>query len=134
MKAESEEKITRLERKIGVLSEEFNSAELKQLVEKATSAISNLDSLYHDADVYFKRDIVSAIYPQKLEYDRYQFRTTHINEAIAATFSLDAAFQKEKSRQNGRFSILSAGEVPSVQFSNHFMMDLKRLAHLQQAG
>ena len=78
-----------------------------------TSAISNLDSLYHDADVYFKRDIVSAIYPQKLEYDGYQFRTTHLNEVIATTFNLDAAFQKEKSRQNGVFSILSAKEVSS---------------------
>lgn len=113
MKTESEEKIALLERRIGTMSEQFNSMELKQLMDKATSAISNLNILYHDADVYFKRDIVSAIYPQKLEYDGYQFRTTHLNEVIATTCSLDAAFQKEKSRQNGVFSILSAREVSS---------------------
>src|SRR5258708_33146750 len=40
-------------------------------------------------------------------------RTTHVNEVIATTFSLDAAFRKEKSGQNGAFSILSAKEVSS---------------------
>jgi hypothetical protein len=69
--------------------------------------------LYRDADVHLKREIISAIYPQKLEYDGFQFRTTHLNEVIATIFSLDAAFQKEKSRQNGQFSILSAKEVSS---------------------
>ena len=29
---------------------------------------------------------------------------------------------------------LSAREAPSVQFSNHFMMDLKRLANLMKAA
>ena len=91
MKAEYEKEILRLEVKINALSQEFNSAEIKQLVEKATT----------------------AIYPQNLEYDGHQFRTTHLNEVIATTFSLDAAFQKEKSRQNGVFSILSAKEVSS---------------------
>lgn len=91
MKAGYEKEILRLEVKINALSQEFNSAEIKQLVEKATT----------------------AIYPQNLEYDGHQFRTTHLNEVIATTFSLDAAFQKEKSRQNGAFSILSAKEVSS---------------------
>ena len=36
-----------------------------------------------------------------------------MNELISTIFSLDAAFQKEKSRQNGVFSILSANEVSS---------------------
>ena len=113
IKTECEEQITRLEAKISTLSQEFNSLELKQLLEKATASVSNLDILYHDADVYFKRQIISAVYPQKLEYDGYQFRTVHLNEVIATTFGLDAAFRKEKSGQNGAFSILSAKEVPS---------------------
>lgn len=87
--------------------------ELKQLLEKATVSVRNLDVLYQDADVFLKRQIISAIYPQKLEYDGHQFRTTHLNELITTIFSLAAAFQKEKSRQNGVFHILSASEVSS---------------------
>lgn len=113
IKSECEEKIIRLEAKIGALSQEFNGIELKQLLEKATTTVANLDTLYHDADVHLKRQIISAIYPQKLEYDGYQFRTAHLNEVISTIFSLDAAFRKEKSGQNGTFSILSAAEVPS---------------------
>jgi hypothetical protein len=119
-----------LEAKIDALSQEFKSIELKQLLDKASTSISNLSALYHDGDVFFKREIVNAICPQRLEYDGNQFRTTHLNEVIATTFSLDARFQKEKSRQNGAFSILSAKEVSSIQFSNYFMLDLKRLAAL----
>lgn len=113
MKAEYEQEITRLEAKINTLSQEFNSLEVKQLLEKATASIYNLRVLYHDGDVMFKRQIISAIYPQKLEYDGHQFRTIHLNEVIATIFSLDAAFRKEKSIQNGHFSILYAKEVPS---------------------
>ena len=96
MKAESEEKVARLERRIGTMSEEFNSVELKQLMDKATSAISNLNILYHDVDFYFKRDIVSAIYPQKLEHDGYQFRTTHFNKVIANPSSPAASPKNKK--------------------------------------
>lgn len=113
IRAQSDERIAQLEAKISTLSQEFNSLELKQLVDKAAGAVANLDTLYHDADVHLKREIISAIYPQKLEFDGFQFRTTHLNEVIATIYSLDAAFQKEKSRQNGQFSILSAKEVSS---------------------
>jgi hypothetical protein len=130
IKTECDDKIARLEARISALSQEFNSLELKQLLVKATTAVSNLHQLYHDGDVFYKRQMISALYPQNLEYDGYGFRTAHLNEVIAAIFSLDVSFSKEKSVQNGRFSILYAKEAPSVQFSNHFLMDLKRLANL----
>jgi hypothetical protein len=40
-------------------------------------------------------------------------RTACLKELFAITFTLGAGFQKQKSRQNGAFSILSAEEVSS---------------------
>lgn len=112
MKAECNDKIDRLQAQISDLSQEFNNIEIKQLLDKASTSVSHLSTLYHDGDVLYKREVVSALYPQKLEYDGYQFRTVRLNEVIAYISTLDKAFTKEKSGQNGRFSILSAREVP----------------------
>lgn len=112
IKSDCDNKIARLEARISTLSQEFNSIELKLLLEKASSSVSNLSSLYRDGDVFYKRQIVSALYPQNLEYDGCNFRTAHLNEVIATIFSLDKDFGETKSGQNGKFSVLSAKEVP----------------------
>jgi site-specific DNA recombinase len=113
IKTECEDKIARLEAKISALSQEFNSLELKELLVKATTAVSNLHQLYHDGDVFYKRQMISALFPQNLEYDGFGFRTAHLNEVIETIFNLDVTFRKENSVQNGRFSILYAKEVPN---------------------
>jgi len=106
-------KISRFEAQISQLSHDLNNAEVKQLLEKASTTISNLHQLYHDGDVFYKRQIVGAIYPFNLEYSESGFRTARLNEVISTIYSLDAGFQKEKSVQNGAFSILYAREVSS---------------------
>lgn len=58
-----DDKIARLEAQISQLSQNLNNAEVKQLLEKASTTVSNLHRLYHDGDVFFKRQLVSAIYP-----------------------------------------------------------------------
>jgi hypothetical protein len=56
----------------------------------------------------FNKNVVSALFPQNLKYDGYQFRTAHLNKVIATIFSLEASFTKQKGGQNGTISILSA--------------------------
>ncbi len=59
-----------------------------------STTVCNLAPLYRDGDVFYKRQIVSALFPQNLEYDGYGFRTAHFNEVVATIFSLDAISPK----------------------------------------
>ena len=113
IKAECDDKIARLEAKISDLSKEFNSVEVKALLEKASTAVSNLHQLYHDGDVFYKRQVVSALFPQNLEYEGGHFRTAHLNEVVATIFSLDVTFTKQNSVQKEPNSLLYAKEVSS---------------------
>lgn len=61
----------------------------------------------HNGRRLFQRQLISALYPLKLEYDGCQFRTVHLQEVIATTFSPNAAFQKKKKRTK-RLRILPA--------------------------
>ncbi len=96
-----------------MLLTKYQAPASNSLLEKASKTVSNLHRLYHDGDIIYKRNLIGAIYPFDLEYSESGFRTAHLNEVISMIYRLDKCFQKEKSVQNGAYSILYAREVPS---------------------
>ena len=47
------------------------------------------------------------IYPKKLNFDGFHYRTARLNEAVSLIFSLDKGFNKNKNGQNESFFDLS---------------------------
>ena len=75
--------------------------------------LSHLDELYKDGDVKKKRAIVCSIYPEKLVFDGFHYRTTRLNEVVGLIYKLDADLGKIKNRKEGEFSPLSGEVVPT---------------------
>jgi site-specific DNA recombinase len=80
IKRENEKKIEILEARLIEVSS--LSTNIEPMLEKAVSNLAHLDELYNEGDVKRKRVIIGSIYPEKLIFDGFQYRTTRVNEAV----------------------------------------------------
>ena len=105
MKSEIEARITRLEAKLtGSVNDSEN---IEPLWDRAISNISNLDSLYENGNITQKRKIISSVFPEKLTFDGFQFRTKRVNEAIECICLMDNELKGNKNGTNSNFLNLS---------------------------
>jgi hypothetical protein len=74
-----------------------------------------------------KREIISSIYPEKLVFDGFNYRTPRLNEAVWLVYNMDAAFEENKNGTNDNFFHLSHQVNPLVQNPNFLSEDLKLL-------
>jgi len=105
MKSEIETRITRLEAKLtGYITDSEN---IEPLWDKAISSISNFDSLYENGNITQKRKIIGSVFPEKLTFDGFQFRTTRINEALEYILLIDNKIGGKKNGTNSSILNLS---------------------------
>ncbi|MBC7507603.1 MAG: recombinase family protein [Ferruginibacter sp.] len=113
IKAEYEMKITTLESKLMELSKESNNIE--PLLNKAVASLSSLDKLYENASTETKREIIGSIYPEKLTFDGFQYRTARLNEAVRLIYSMGKGFRENETEQTEAIFDLSS-EVTWIGF------------------
>ncbi len=97
IKSDYEKKITGLESKLIELSKE--SSNIERLLNKAVATLSCLDELYEKADNKAKREIIGSIYPEKLTFDGFHYRTARLNEAVELIYSLGKGCIEKESGQ-----------------------------------
>jgi site-specific DNA recombinase len=97
IKSDYEKKITGLESRLIELSKE--SQNIEPLLDKAVATLSCLDKLYEKADNKTKREIIGSIYPEKLVFDGFRYRTTRLNEAVELIYNLGKGFSENKKGQ-----------------------------------
>ena len=97
IKSEYEKKITGLESKLIELSQEGKSIE--PLLNKALTNLTCLDKLYEKSDNKGKREIIGSIFPEKLVFDGFQYRTARMNEAVQLIYSMDKGFSQNENGQ-----------------------------------
>ncbi len=97
IKGDYERQITGLESRLIELSKQTNNIE--PLLSRAITMLSCLDTLYEHGDNKSKRDIIGSIYPEKLVFDGFQYRTTRLNEAVELIYRMDKGFSKNKNEQ-----------------------------------
>ncbi len=107
IKAECEDKISRLEAKLAEATHTSITVSIDKIIEKAVSSLSHLDILYTKADVTGKRQIISSIYPEKLCFDGLQYRTPCINEAASLIYKINNELRAKKDRKGYDISHLS---------------------------
>lgn len=95
------------------LSKETNNIE--PLLNKAISTLSNLDELYEKGDNKAKREIIGSIYPEKLVFDGFHYRTARLNEAVELIYSLGKGFSQNENGQTESIFDLSTS-VPGTGF------------------
>jgi hypothetical protein len=105
IKSDCKNKINILEQKLSFLG---NTQEnIDAILDKAVNTLSHLDTLYENAASLKKREIISSIYPEKLVFDGFNYRTPRLNEAVRLIYNMDAAFEENKNGTNDNFSHLS---------------------------
>ena len=105
MKSECENKISVLEGKLTSLLETHENIE--SILDKGVNTLSHLDNLYENASSVRKREIIGSIFPEKLIFDGFNYRTARLNEAVRIIYSLDTAFGENKNGTSENFSDLS---------------------------
>ncbi|MGV8136818.1 MAG: hypothetical protein AB2L20_16530 [Mangrovibacterium sp.] len=68
-------------------------------VDKAISNISQLDVLYEDGTITQKRKIIGSMFPEKLTFDGFQYRTARVNEALVLMLLIDRKIKGKKTGQ-----------------------------------
>lgn len=81
-------------------------------VDKAISHISQLDVLYENGTIAQKRKIIRSVFPEKLTFDGFQFRTTRINEALEYILLVDNEIGGKKNGTNSSILNLSREVTP----------------------
>ena len=111
LKKDCTEKIAILEAKLSGSSQEAKG--IDGLLNQAIGNLSRLDVLYAEGTISQKRQIIGSIYPEKLIFDGFQYRTARLNEAVRLIFSLGEGFSEMKNRKDNDFLCLS-GLVPQT--------------------
>ncbi len=111
LKLDCTNQITQLEAKLAGSSVAEKS--IDGLLTHAVNSLSRLDTLYEEGTVAQKRQIISSIFPEKLTFDGFQYRTTRLNEAVRLIYTLGTGFRKTKSRKSSEISHLSGWVVPT---------------------
>ena len=106
------------------------SIDIEQLLIRGYNTLINLQNIFVDSDIMKKREIIGSTYPEKLTFDGFSFRTARLNEAVQLIYSLGAGFSGQKNRTSAKKIDLSCRVTPTIQFSNHFLVDLQRLAKI----
>ena len=110
IKSETEEKINRMEAKLTATASP--SINIEPLLDMAITNISQLDTLYEQGTVTQQRKIVGSMFPEKLTFDGFQYRTTRVNEALRLMLLFDKTLQGKKNGTNQNFSDLSQEVIP----------------------
>ncbi|WP_316851573.1 recombinase family protein [Pedobacter agri] len=81
IKTDCNEKIAILESKLSETNNKNNVVlNIKPIAEKALANLMNLDIYYENSSVEGKRYLISALFPEKMEYNGDRFRTPWVNE------------------------------------------------------
>ncbi|WP_394767130.1 recombinase family protein [Ferruginibacter sp.] len=111
LKKDCTAKITTLEAKLAACPKVEKS--IDDLLQKAIGNLSSLDILYAKGSVKQKRQIISSIYPEKLSFDGFQYRTLRLNEAVRLIYTLGKGSTETKNRKKDEISPVSGEVVPT---------------------
>lgn len=104
---------------------------IKDNLEYAISLINNLENLISDAPTMIKIRLIGSIFPEKLEYDGKNYRTTRMNKLLEIIYQQTNELRKpKKEKAEQTFGLF--GSVPGNElFSNQFFADLDALVSLK---
>ncbi|WP_232424953.1 recombinase family protein [Algoriphagus resistens] len=110
IKANCQEEIRKSERVLTTLN--GKKSNLKPQIERALSAVNQLDEIYKLCNTEGKREIISSIFPGKLVFEDNIYRTNRINSVIECIYTVNQSLKKSKNPKKSNFSALSYEVAP----------------------
>lgn len=109
-KLECEEEMKSLESKLTTLN--YKPETINTLLDKAFNKLSHLDILYIQSSTVQKREIISSMFPEKLTFDGFNYRTIRLNEAVRLIYNLGKDLDKIEKGTKCNFSQMSPWVTP----------------------
>jgi site-specific DNA recombinase len=81
IKLEIQTQIEGLNRQVN--QNQFTDENLNDEIEFCVKLLSNVDTIYHVADVKTKQEIIGSIFPNKLIFENKKYRTNKLEDAIS---------------------------------------------------
>ncbi len=100
-------KIENLEQQLNQSEEKREIYNIKEIIERAIEAITNIVKLYTNSGIKTKREIIGSIFPEKLEFDGKYYRTARMNTVAYYIFQINNEVHQNKNRTNNQFDHLS---------------------------
>ena len=97
IKQEGEGRISALEARL--FSSPAQNQNIEALLDKPLDNLCQLDKLYEEGDLKRKRMIIGSIFPEKLTFNGFYYRTTRVNEAIRLIYMMDREPDENKNGQ-----------------------------------
>lgn len=127
MKKECSEELYRMERE---KADEEAADDYSLYLRSGINFMKNLGKSYADADLEIKQYIIGSIFPEKLVFDKNQYRTAKINEAVEIICRNSKGLKKLK---RGKSNDLPRLVPQAEKVSNQIKEGLKCLHKLQSA-
>ena len=89
-----------------------DSTERSHLLKRAVDEVSRLGDLYQDGDTDTRLRLLGSIFPEKLEFDGENCRTTRLNAAVALCLSIDGHSSPQKNRTPASKLVVSGRVEP----------------------
>ncbi len=105
MKKENEEKLDRFDTELLELTKDKTN--VKDLIDQLVNTVENIVPLYANSGVEFQRQLISAIYPQKLVFNGVEYRTPKFNPGAKLIELVNKELAKNKNGKELDFSNLS---------------------------
>ncbi|MDZ7646000.1 MAG: recombinase family protein [Cytophagales bacterium] len=105
MKTDYSSKLEKLETKLSACNDDQIS--IDNLLDRGLNNLLKLDNIYEAGDIEKKREVIGSIYPEKLTFDRFELRTTHVNEAVHLIYMINNELGANKNRTDLKKSNLS---------------------------
>lgn len=111
IKKDSEAKIVRFEAELNeITGHTTKKIDLSPILEKATSNLINLDSIYVEADIAKKRQIIGSIYDEKWCFDGTQHRTGKLTDAASLIYLINSRLKgKKNGAKSNKFDLPHEG-------------------------
>ena len=92
--------------------------------------LGNMDEYFSAANVENKQKMIGFIFPEKLMFSQNTFQTITPNEILTLLCSTGKGLGSSTKEKSSKNAAQSCKVTQSIQFSNHFLKDLQRLARI----
>ena len=110
IKNDCKEQIEKLEAKL-TKGNNNKKIDFPKLLDHALSNVVDLAKVFSSGDITLKRQIISSIFPEKLEFFENHYRTTRANVLLSYIYQINNELGAKKNRKESELSPLS-GLVP----------------------
>ena len=91
----------------------------KQLIDSAFHQLKDFQKTYKNSEIHHKKELISSIFPEYLEFDGEKCRTSRINDVLRFILQIDKDLPENKTGQiSNKLSLSRLVETPRIELGS----------------